>query len=122
LVFFRAATQRPIDLDDPGWAEAYVDGGARFKAVLRPRVEANQSLDLDVGVVLRPYVVGDGAAGSEAVVFDCELDGSVWRNADGTLAEGSAPGVVRYGLASTSTRVATGWVADQVSDHQEACL
>ncbi|MEN9823967.1 MAG: hypothetical protein RLZ04_2393, partial [Actinomycetota bacterium] len=89
LVYFEAATSRPPDADHPGLAEWYADGGQAVRSVLDPHVEAGEYADLDIGVVLRPSVVGDGRSDTSAVVVSCTLDGGVFLTADGELASGS---------------------------------
>lgn len=122
LVFYRATSQRPIDLDDPGWAETYTDGGARFRKILAERIRVGQAVEFDSGVVLRPYVTGDDRTDTTAIVFDCELDGSVWRDQDGRLSEDSILGVIDDGLAVTTELVGDVWMVNRVSDQPGACL
>jgi len=122
LVFFRAATRRPIDLDDPGWAEAFVDGVATFRSVLQARNADGQSLDMADGIVLRPYVLGDLRAPDSVVVYDCMLDGGVWRHQDGSLSNDSTPGVIRNGSAALAQLSGAHWIVDRISAQTDACL
>lgn len=123
LVFYRATSQRPIDLDDPGWAETYTeDGVSRYRKALAGRIETGQAVEFDSGVVLRPYVTGDDRTDTTAIVFDCELDGSVWRDQDGRLSEDSILGVIDDGLAVTAELVGDAWRIEQVGDQPGACL
>ncbi len=120
--YFRAVSHRPIDLGDPGWTQDYADGGERYRAALGPRRDAGEALDLDSGVVTRPFVVGDERTETQAVVFDCELDGAVWRHDDGSLAAGSTLGVVRHGVVATLAFEAGRWIVDRVADQDDACV
>ena len=121
LTFFRATQHDPIDLDDDGWRNWYVDGGAAYATVLEARRTRHEVFDLDVGVVLRPVVLGEERSDSEAIVFDCMLDGGVWRLPDGSLGAESTPGVVLNGLG-VRLRFADGiWKAASVANQPEAC-
>ena len=53
---------------------------------------------------------------SRQPVLDCNLDGAVIRNADGSLAAGSTPGIVVSGTAATMTLVGGEWRLDRISD------
>ena len=114
LVYFRASSSRPINLEDPGWKDHFGDGGQSYLRFLTPKKANGEYVDLDIGVVLRPRVIGDGQTAAGAVVFDCVLDGSVFRGSDGSLAEGSTPGVTRAGLASPIRLTGARWLADYV--------
>ncbi len=122
LVYFRAVTSDPIDLDDPGWTEWFGDGGDSFRSVLEPARAEGQHADLDLGVVLRPYVIGDQRTASYAIVFDCVLDGGVFLMPDGSLAEGSIWGVVPHGQSVPVNLTASGWIAEYVAGQAEACV
>lgn len=121
IVYFRAATQNPIDLEDPGWAEYFGDGGAGYRDVLEPKQAQGQYVDLDLGVVLRPHVIGEQRTDSHAIVFDCVLDGAVFRLVDGSLADGSVLGVVHQGLGAPIRFLTDGWQAEHVGVQAEAC-
>ena len=121
LVYYRSIVQNPIDLDHPGWVEEFGDDGARYFQVLEQRQQEGQVADLDAGVVMRPYVVGDGPEEGTAIVFDCTLDGGVFRLPDGSLAPGSTPGVVRYGSSALMTYGEGRWITEFVTDQPDAC-
>jgi hypothetical protein len=120
LVYFRAATKTPMDLDDPGWKEAYADGGAAYRTVLEPRRQAGQHVELDLGVVLRPHVL-DGGTNSAAVVFDCVLDGSFFESPDGSLPNGSTRGIVPEGRSSVINSAPAGLRVTRDGQQNEAC-
>ena len=101
LTYFTAVTSNPIDLDLPGWTEFYADGGSARRPRLEARRLEGQTVDMDLGVVLRPQVIGDQRTSTTALVADCILDGSVFRTPDGSLAPGSSLGV---GTLSWSAR------------------
>ena len=93
LTYFTAVTSNPIDLDIPGWTEFYAEEPTEFES-LRARKTEGQVADLDLGVVLRPSVLGDERTEAFAIVSDCILDGAVFILPDGSLAAGSNRGVV----------------------------
>lgn len=121
LVFYEATIQSPMDFANPGWVDWYVDGGETYRDALTPRNDAGQYVDLDVGVVHRPYVLGERRTESASIIFDCELDGGVWRMPDGTLGPGSTPGVVRDGVEATIVRVDGRWMVAHVAEQSLAC-
>jgi hypothetical protein len=121
LVYFRSVTSNPINLSDPGWQKFFGDKGESYMAVLGPRRDAGQVVDLDLGVVLQPRVIGDGRTDTSAIVFDCGLDGGVFRMPDGALAPGSTPGVVRSGTAAPVDFDGTDWIVRYVVNQIEAC-
>lgn len=121
LVFFRVTETNPFNLDDPGWAKWYTDSGASYHAVLSERSARGERFDRDVGVILRPVVLGEGRSDTSAIVFDCMLDGGVWRLPNGSLGADSTPGVIRNGLGAllgTTNRV---WVVSRIANQVEAC-
>lgn len=122
LVYFRAVTQNPIDLDDPGWSEFFTDGGAAYREVLEPKQAQGQHVDLDIGVVLRPYVLGDGRSDAHAIVFDCVLDGAVFVLPAGELAPGSTRGVGSHGQGIDVAHDGTMWVVARIARQEEACV
>lgn len=122
LVYYQSTTQRPMDLDAPGWAESFSDGGAAFRMRLEPLRDQGQYVDLDAGTVLRPRVLGEGREESSAIIFDCILDGSVFRAADGTLAAGSTPGVAPLGVGAKLSQRSAQWFVDTMPAQPEACL
>lgn len=121
LVYFEAATSRPPDADHPRLAEWYADGGQAVRSVLGPHVEAGEYADLDIGVVLRPSVVGDGRSDTSAVVVSCTLDGGVFLTADGELASGSTWGVVENPSAYRMSIVGDRWVVSEFGGAKGVC-
>lgn len=115
LVYYTTISQSPMDLANPGWDSYYVDEKALL-AVLGERDAKGQVADMGSGVVLRPHVSGDQRSDGAATNLDCTLDGAVLRFADGSLAPGSTPGVVRSGIASRMEVVGGLWKLDRVTD------
>jgi hypothetical protein len=122
LVYYRAITVRPIDLESPGWKRYFVDGGQSYFDVLRPRRDGGQVADLDAGTVLRPRVLGEARTEATAIVFDCALDGGVFLLPDGSLAPGSTRGVSPVGTAAPMTVGGNGeWITEYIVRQAEAC-
>ena len=121
LVYFQAVTSSPMDLANPGWQQWYADGGEVYLPGLTERSRQGQVADLDVGVVLRPQVIGDERTDTEGIVFDCVLDGGVFRMPDGSLAEGSTVGVVSHGVGFRIGVHDSEWWVTQIGEQPDAC-
>ncbi|MBI4883653.1 MAG: hypothetical protein HY826_06305 [Actinobacteria bacterium] len=121
LVYYSAVTSDPMDFTSDGWEDYYVDGGQRLKGVMEPRGAAGQVVYLDAGVVLRPTVGGDGRTDIDALVLDCVLDGAVRRNSDGSIAEGSTPGVGENPTGATLRLIDGEWRLDRITEALAAC-
>jgi hypothetical protein len=121
LVFFRVTETNPFDLADPGWAEWYADGGASYAPTLNDRSSRGEVFDRDAGVVLRPVVLGEGRTETAAIVFDCMLDGGVWRLPDGSLGPDSTPGVSPNGLAAEIALKNQSFRVERIATQPEAC-
>lgn len=122
LVYFTAVTSNPIDLELAGWDEWYMDGGAAYRPRLEARRAEGQVVDLDVGVVLRPFVMGEERTDTTAIVADCVLDGGVFRMPDGSLAAGSTLGVAADGIAARMDRTTGQWRILQIGSYEDACV
>lgn len=122
LVYFQSITSNPIDLDHPGWKQWYADGGAAYLDSLKERVRNGEIGSLDVGVVLRPSVLGEDRTEVDAIVVDCVLDGGVFLEADGSLAVGSTRGVSESGLGMRMHAAEGAWFVTQVGRQDDACL
>ena len=122
LTYFKAITSKPMDLGLPGWKQWYADGGAAYRSNLESRSAQGQVADLDAGVVLRPQVIGEDRSEDTAVVFDCFVDGGVFRLPNGDLAPGSSIGSVDYGSAARLKLDGTAWIVEQVGTQPDACL
>jgi hypothetical protein len=121
LVYFNAVTSRPIDMSLDGWRTLYSDRGAAYASALKTRIAAGEYVDLDQGVVLRPQVIGDGRSDIDAVIFDCVLDGGVFRRRDGSLAPGSSVGVAPHGIGFRMSDASGKWIVSQIGDQPDAC-
>jgi hypothetical protein len=116
LVFYLAITSDPMDFSSSDWVEFYVDSGQRLRGVFEPGAEQGQVGDMDSGVVLRPTVGGDGRTDVDALVLDCALNGSIVRNADGSIAEGSTPGIGIDDIGATMRLVDGRWKLDRITE------
>ena len=121
LTYFTAATSDPIDLDLPGWTEFYADGGATRRGRLAKRKADGQLVDMDLGVVLYPQVLGDERSSALAIVSDCVQDGSVFRARGGELAVGSTVGISAYDWGARLQRVNGRWVVTQEGTVEGGC-
>ncbi|MFZ9629585.1 MAG: hypothetical protein ACO3C1_09580 [Ilumatobacteraceae bacterium] len=122
LVYFRSVSVDPIELDDPGWALWYTDGGAAYRDWLAGKRQRGEYVDLADGVVLRPTVAGDEKTATTALVMDCMLDGGVFLQSDGSLAEGSSWGVGEVGRGARLTMVDGRWMVRQIGETEAACI
>jgi len=122
LVYYLAVTSDPMDFSNEGWNEHYVDGGERLKNVNEERRAGGVVVNLEAGVVLRPTVGGDGRTDTTALILDCILDGAVARNPDGSIAEGSTPGIAVDAKGATMQLVDGGWKLDRITQAAGACI
>jgi hypothetical protein len=92
--------------------------------------ELRQTLDVSGGITYRPYITGYSLGDSEAIVFDCQLDATVWRNADsGEVVPppndsypNTGPDVASPTGVVAKLLLADGrWLVDSVSSDPRAC-
>ncbi len=103
-------------------AAAVADGGQRLaENVLAPAAAAGQHLDLSDGIVLRPVVIADPRSDTEAFIFDCQLDGTVFVNSDGTLADGQVPGVKEFPQIASVVKRDGAWIVERLTTDERAC-
>jgi chemotaxis response regulator CheB len=75
---FPADPNDPVLVDGPFTAEVI-----EFEQETALKREAERRvLDVSGGLTLRPYIVSFTPGETTALVFDCQLDATVWRNAD----------------------------------------
>lgn len=117
------ASTNPVPTEpSPQLADALADGGQRLiDNVLAPAAEAGQYVDLSDGIVLRPVVIADPRSDTEAFIFDCQLDGTVLVNADGSLADGQIPGVKEFPQIASVVKVDGEWIVDRLTRDERAC-
>ncbi|MEY4173546.1 MAG: hypothetical protein RI900_711 [Actinomycetota bacterium] len=120
-VFYLATETSPHLLADTGWSRWYDDGGAGFAEYLATRDAAGEVFVREQGVVLRPVVLGELRDDSHGVVFDCILDGGVWRRPDGSLGADSVEGVVPNGVSTLMTLRDGEWRMGHLAAQPEAC-
>jgi hypothetical protein len=123
LVYYRAVTQDPMDLDDEGWEYWYIGDGLTWNVdgLAEWRAEGKY-FDLDAGVLMRPQIVGDDRTDEVALVYECLYDGAVGLNADGSLMEGSSYGVGKNGYAYSMLLVDGRWRLSGVYSAELACV
>jgi hypothetical protein len=120
---YEQVTQRPTPATpSPRVAESFVDGGAEWATgVFAPRAASGQYRDLGQGLVVRPIVIADPRSATEAFIFDCQLDGTVLRNADGSLADGEVEGVKNGPQIARIVKVNGHWITDKISADDRVC-
>ena len=120
LTYYQAITSNPIDLDLPGWTQFYSGESAELVS-LRERKAQGQNADLDLGVVLRPEVLGDERSDVYAIVSDCVLDGSTFRLPDGSFARGSSSGVGELAWGARLSLIDGRWLVDEMGPIEGGC-
>lgn len=83
---------------------------------------AGEILNVEHGVTVRPYVLGDPGSDAEATVYDCQLDGSYFVGADGKPLPGEQTGIRQYGNSARVVKVDGIWVVDETAQSGSACL
>ncbi|MEP1123701.1 MAG: hypothetical protein ABJH68_07410 [Ilumatobacter sp.] len=122
--YHEQASQSPLD-PQPGEAmqASFADAGQRLADnVLIPEREAGRHLDLSDGIVLRPVVVADPRSETEAFIFDCQLDGTVFVNEDGSLPEGTTRGVREFPQIASVILQDGEWIVDRLTRDERACV
>lgn len=121
LTINRTMLSRPMTFDDPGWAMYFEDGGVRVREVLQPRSDDGLALNMDLGIVMRPWVIEDGRTDREALVIDCVNNGSLLQRIDGSLAATSAPGWRTNDYAASMVKVDGRWKMRLLLGWEDAC-
>ncbi|MEM1334012.1 MAG: hypothetical protein AAGG08_11180 [Actinomycetota bacterium] len=121
--YHEQASMEPIPAEPSArLAAAVSDGGARLaENIFVPAASAGEHLDLTDGIVLRPVVIADPRSETEAFIFDCQFDGTVFVNTDGTLAEGQTPGVKEFPQIASIVKVDGEWIVERLTRDERAC-
>lgn len=121
--YHEQASQEPLDPEPSARLEAAILDGGQLLAenILRPQSEAGRHLDLSDGIVLRPVVIADPRSDTEAFIFDCQFDGTVFVDADGAPADGQARGVKEFPQIASLVRVDGRWIVDRLTRDERAC-
>ncbi len=121
--YHEQASMQPLSAEPSDrLAAAMADGGQRLaENVLGPAASAGQHLDLTDGIVLRPVVIADPRSDTEAFIFDCQLDGTVFVNADGSLADGQTRGVKEFPQIASVVRKDGTWIVERLTRDERAC-
>jgi hypothetical protein len=83
---------------------------------------SGEILNVEHGVTVRPYVLGDPRSDAEATVYDCQLDGSYFVGADGKPLPGEQTGIRQYGNSARVVKADGVWVVDETAQSGSACL
>lgn len=111
LTYYRSVSQRPMDFSSPDW-DTYFTTFGKTLGTNQLIEDKGRYLELDQGVVLRPTVSGDNLTTTTRQLWDCVLNGAVYRNGDGTLAPGSSLGVAPNGRATNVVLIDGVWKLD----------
>lgn len=119
-----ANSQNPIDPNSAllnGLLDADFE---RFtRADMEDRRSRGQVLNVAGGVTLRPYVVADPRSETEAIVFDCQLDGTYWSNAaTGEPLPGETVTVHQLGASARMVLRDGRWIVLTAGPEGAACL
>jgi hypothetical protein len=90
----------PANPDDPRLDSAPLteDLIARTRQGIADDLAADRALDVSGGVRLRPFIVSYSPGETAAIVFDCQLDATVWRSiSTGEVTEPPTPGFPNSG-------------------------
>lgn len=121
LTINQAMLTRPMDFNLAGWDLYFEDGGVELQEVLKPRSEDGLALNLDLGIVMRPWVIEDGRTETSAIVVDCVNNGSLLQRPDGSLGPSSSPGWITNAYAATMSLVDGQWMMKVLNYWDEAC-
>lgn len=122
LTINQSMLTRPMDFTLPGWELYFADGGAGMQGtVLQPRSDEGLALNLDLGIVMRPWVIDDGRTSTEALVVDCVNNGSLLQYVDGSLSSTSSPGWVTNAYGASMVLVDGVWKMDRLETWEDAC-
>jgi hypothetical protein len=122
--YHEQASTDPVPVEpSANLSAAVLDGGTRLSEnIFRPRNSAGQHLNLDQGIVLRPVVIADPRSDTEAFIFDCQLDGTVFVNSDGSVADGQVPGVKEFPQIASVVKRDGVWIVDRLTRDERACV
>lgn len=121
LTINQSMLTRPMDFNLAGWDLYFEDGGASLQEDLRAWNESGQQLSMDLGIVMRPWVIEDGRSDTEVNVVDCINDGSTMRAIDGSLGPGSFNGWGRHGYWVNMVKVDGKWMVRNVGVWSDGC-
>lgn len=122
--YHEQASMNPVPAEPgPRLAAAIADGGQRLtENVLAPAATNGTHLDLSDGIVLRPVVIADPRSDTEAFIFDCQLDGTVFvADVDGSLADDQVPGVKEFPQIASVVKRDGEWIVDRLTRDERAC-
>jgi hypothetical protein len=121
LTINQAMLTRPMDFNLEGWDLYFEDSGAGMRSVLQPRSDDDLVLDMDLGIVLRPWIIDDARTDTTATVIDCEHNGALLKRSDGSLGPTSSPGWVINDYATSMVLVDGTWKVRFHGSWEEAC-
>lgn len=121
VVYHRGVTADPMRFEGDEWDTWFPSRDMPILSLLEQRRASGQHLDLDLGLVLRPVVLGEQRTDTTAIVFDCELDGSVIVDRNGAVVPPSYRGVADDGRGYRMARVDGSWRVVEIGSQPTAC-
>lgn len=121
LTIHEAMLTRPMDFNLDGWDRYFEDGGTSMQGVLRPRSEDGLALNMDLGYVMRPWVIENERTTTTAIVVDCVNNGALLQHVDGSLAPSSSPGWFTDAYAASMVLVEGRWTLRALTGWEDAC-
>lgn len=117
---YRSITSQPMDFTGEGWLRYYTDEGRTRKVGFwQAHADLGRRVELADGVVLRPVVMGERRTDTEALIYDCMLDGAVTLETDGQLSPDSGWGVSAEGGQALMHLDGGTWRAGRMADRIE---
>lgn len=121
LTINQSMLTRPMDFTLAGWDQYFADGGASLIEIMQPRSDDDLALNVDLGIVLRPWVIDDGRTETTATVVDCVQNGSVLQRSDGSFGPSSSPGWGVNAYAAEMVLTDGQWQVKNLSYWDDAC-
>ena len=121
LTINQSMLTRPMDFNLAGWNLYFEDGGAGLKEVLEPRSADGLALNVDLGIVMRPWVIDDGRTETEANVIDCVNNGAILQRTDGSLSPTSSRGWITNDYAASMVLIDGSWKMRFLGTWEDAC-
>ena len=122
VVYFRGVTADPMQFEGAEWDSWFPVRDMPIIDVLEERRSKGYHLDLDLGLVLRPEVLGEQRTDTTAIVFDCELDGSILIDHTGAMVPPSRKGVGDDGVGYRMEVIDGSWRVTQIGSQPDACM
>lgn len=121
-VYFRATTSYPMTFGDDVWEEWFPVRDMAVVDMLATRRSNGYHVELDMGMVLRPEVLGEQRTDTTAIVFDCEYDGTIVVDRAGDVVPPSAKGFIDDGMGYRMELIDGAWRVMAIGSQDNACM